>query len=115
MRWVRALDRDRRVTVVPYQKPGVPDLAGLSLEECGKVAWAIEPGEISGRPRRRWRGAGAINASLAVALDVRLPLTFYNLSGIGPLQEHVYKLVAANRGKLPGDDPYCDQYPEECR
>ena len=115
MRWVRALDRDCRVTAVPYQKSGVPASAGLSVEDCKKVAWAIEPGEISGRPRRRWRGAGALNASLAVALGVRLPLSFSDLSGIGSLQEHAYDLVAANRGRLPGDEPYCVQHPEECR
>ena len=115
MRWVKALDRDRRVTAVPYQKSGVPASAGLSVEDCKKAAWAIEPGEISGRPRRRWRGAGAINVSLAVALGVRLPLSFYGLSGIGSLQEYVYKVVADNRGRLPSDEPYCDEHPEECR
>lgn len=112
---MRALDRNRRVTVVPYQKSGVPASTGLTVEQCEKAAWAVEPGEASGRPRRRWRGAGAINASLAVALGVRLPLSFYELPLIGFFQERVYELVAANRGRLPGDEPYCNQRPEECR
>ena len=34
MRLVERLDCDRRVTAVPYQKPGVPTAAGLTLEEC---------------------------------------------------------------------------------
>ncbi len=112
---MKALDRDRRVTAVPYQKPGVCAAAGLSAEQCEEAAWTVEPGETLGKPRRRYRGAAAINASLAVALGVRLPLSFYGLSGVGRLQEHLYDLVAANRHRLPGDVPYCKRHPEECR
>ncbi len=115
MRWIRALDRDRRVTAVPYQKPGVPAAAGLSVEQCEEAAWTVEPGEASGKPWRRYRGAGAINASLAVALGIRLPLSLYGLPGVGRLQERLYDLVAANRHRLPGDVPYCKRRPEECR
>lgn len=103
------------MTVVPYQKSGVPASAGLSERDCEKAAWAYEPGEEFGRPRRRWRGAGAINASLAVALGTRLPLAFYELPGISYLQDVAYQIVADNRGKMPGDEPYCEQHPEECR
>lgn len=103
------------MTVVPYQKEGIPGSAGLSVEDCEKAAWAFEPGSVPGKPRHRWRGAGAINASLAVALGTGLPLSFYGLPLIGPLQHRAYDLVAANRGKLPGDEPYCKQHPEECR
>ncbi len=109
MRWVKALDRNRRVTVAPYQKPGVPASVGLNLEQCEEAAWAVT------QDGRRYRGAAAVNASLAVALGVRLPLSFYELPGIGWLQERVYDLVAANRHRLPGDVPYCDQHPDQCR
>ena len=102
------------MTVVPYQKDGVPASAGLNVEDCRKAAWAYVPGDEPGRPRRRWRGAGAINASLAVALGTRLPLAFYELPVVGPLQNRAYDFIAANRGKLPGDKPYCKQHPEEC-
>lgn len=112
---VRALDRDRRVTAVPYQKPGVPAAVGLSMEQCEEAAWAVELRERPGKPHHCYRGAAAINASLAVALGVRLPLSFYGLPGVGLLQELLYDLVAANRHRLPGDVPYCKQYPEECR
>ncbi len=115
MRWLKALDRDRRVTAVPYQKPGVPAAAGLSAAQAKEAAWAVEPGETPGKPQRRYRGAAAINASLAVALGVRLPLSFYGLPGVGRLQELLYDLVAANRHRLPGDVPYCKRHPEECR
>ena len=103
------------MTVVPYQKNGVPASAGLSVEDCEKAAWAYEAGEEPGEPRRRWRGAGAINASLAVALGSGLPLSFYELPIIGPLQHRAYDFIAAHRGKLPGDKPYCKEHPEECQ
>lgn len=103
------------MTVVPYQKHGVPASAGLSDEDCEKAAWAYEPGDEPGKPRRRWRGAGAINASLAVALGNGLPLSFYGLPGIWFLQNRAYDFIAANRGKIPGDEPYCKQNPGECR
>ena len=103
------------MTVVPYQKEGVPASAALSVEDCRKAAWAFEPGDEPGRPRRRWRGAAAINASLAVALGVKLPLALYELPVVGRLQNRGYDWIVANRGKLPGDEPYCKQHPEECR
>lgn len=112
---MKALDRDRRVTAVPYQKPGVPAAAGLNVKQCQEAAWAIEPEEASGKTPRRYRGAAAINASLTVALGVRLSLSFYQLLGLGRLQERLYDLVAANRHRLPGDVPYCKSHPEECR
>jgi hypothetical protein len=108
---VTALDRDHRVSVVPYQKPGVPASAGLSVKQCEGAVWAVEPRE----PRRRYRGAAAVNASLAVALGLRFPLSFYELPGVGRLQERLYDLVATNRHRLPGDVPYCKEHPEECR
>ena len=109
MRLVQRLDRNRRVTAVPYQKPGVPASVGLTVEECEAAAWAVSPGD------RRYRGAGAINASLAVATGIALPLLLYDLPGIRQLEDLAYEFIAAIRGKLPGDKPYCSQHPEECR
>jgi predicted DCC family thiol-disulfide oxidoreductase YuxK len=108
VRLVKALDHGRRVTAEPYQKPGVPASAGLTVEQCEKAAWAVSP------DGRRYRGAGAINASLAVATGVALPLLLYGWPGIRQLQDLGYTTIAAVRGKLPGDKPYCKQHPEEC-
>ena len=102
------------MTVVPYQKLGVSASAGLSIEQCTRAAWAVEPREACGENRGRYRGAAAINASLAVALGVRFPLSFYNLPDVGWFQDRLYDLVAANRHRLPGDMPYCKAHPEEC-
>ena len=97
------------MTAEPYQKPGVPASAGLTVEQCEGAAWAVSP------DGRRYRGAGAINASLAVASGVALPLLAYELPVVRQLEDLGYAFTAAVRGKLPGDEPYCKQYPEECR
>jgi predicted DCC family thiol-disulfide oxidoreductase YuxK len=109
VRLVERVDRDRRVTAVPYQKPGVPASSGLTLEECKEAAWAVSS------DGRRYRGAGAVNVSLAVATRTALPLLVYALPGVRQLEDLAYDLIAANRNKLPGVEPYCKQYPEECQ
>ena len=105
---MKGLDRNRRVTAVPYQQPGVPDSAGLTVAQCAAAAWAVAP------DGRRFRGAAAINASLAVALGIGLPLLVYALPGVGWLQDLAYAFVARHRGRLPGDTPYCKQHPGRC-
>ena len=109
MRLVKTLDRNRRVTVVPSQKPGVCASAGLTVKECEASVWVAAP------DGRRYRGAEAINMVLAVALGTRFPLGLYKLPLVKRLQDLTYDWVAANRGKLPGDEPYCSQHPHQCR
>ena len=108
MRLVKALDRNRRVTAVPSQKPGVCASAGLTVKECEASVWA------AGLDGRRYRGAEAINVVLAVALGTRFPLGLYKLPLVRRLQDLTYDWVAAHRGKLPGDEPYCSQHPYQC-
>ena len=109
VRLLEALDRNRRVTALPYQKSGVPGSVGLTVEECEATAWAIVP---SGG---RYSGAGAVNAAVAAALGTTLPLFVYSLPGIRQLQDLLYHLVATNRSRLPGDRSYCAQHPAECQ
>jgi predicted DCC family thiol-disulfide oxidoreductase YuxK len=109
VRLLKTLDRNRRVTAVPFQKSGIPASVGLTLEECKASAWAIAPeGE-------RYRGAEAMNALVAVALGTAVPLLLYYLPGIRQMQDFIYSLIASNRSRLPGDTPYCAQHPAECR
>jgi predicted DCC family thiol-disulfide oxidoreductase YuxK len=109
VRLLKALDRNRRVTAVPFQKSGIPASVGLTLEECEASAWAIAP------DGDRYRGAEAVNAVVACALGTALPLLVYYLPGIRLLQDFIYCLIASNRSRLPGDQPYCSQRPAECR
>lgn len=110
MRLIRRIDRNRRVTAVPYQKRGVPESVGLTVEDCRKAAWAVSSGD-----ERRHRGAAAINMALSAALGTSLPYRFYGLPGIRRLQDLTYDWVANNRRRLPADTPYCIQHPGECR
>jgi len=109
VRLLKALDRSRRVTAVPFQKSGIPASVGLTLEECEASAWAIAP------DGDRYRGAEAMNALVAAAFGTAVPLLVYYLPGIRQLQDFIYSVVASNRSRLPGDQPYCAQHPAECR
>jgi len=109
VRLLKALDRNRRVTAVPFQKSGTPASVGLTLEECKASAWAVAP------DGGRYRGAEAANALVAAALGTAIPLLVYYLPGIRQLQDFIYSLIASNRNRLPGDTPYCAQRPAECR
>lgn len=92
MRLVKALDRHRRVTAAPYQKTNVPDSAGLTVAQCEAATWAVTPNG------RRYRSAGAINITLALAFGIRLPILLHPLPGIRQLQDRTYDWVATNRG-----------------
>jgi len=97
------------VAPVPSQQPGVPESVGLSRAEVEAAAWAVLP------DGRRFRGAAAINWSLAVALGSRIPVVFYGLPVVRLTQDRVYAWVARHRGRFPGDTPYCEQHPDQCR
>ena len=109
MRLLKALDRNRRVTAVPFQKSCTPASVGLTVKECEASAWAIAP------DGGRYRGAEAVNALLAASLGTAVPLLLYYLPGIRQLQDFFYSIVASNRSRLPDDRPYCGQHPAECR
>ena len=108
VRVMQRLDRKRRITAVPYQKPGVPTSVGLTAEACRKAAWAVTP------EGHHHRGAEAVNLALAVALGTRLPHALYRLPLIRGAQDRAYDWIAANRHRLPGDEPHCSRYPGEC-
>lgn len=56
-----------------------------------------------------------MNVSLSVVLGTRIPHYLYRLPLLRRLQDLVYDWVAANRRKLPGDEPYCSQQASQCR
>ena len=108
-RVLHGCDRGSRVRMVPYQKPGVTQSTGLSLEDCRAPAWAVSfDGE-------RYRGVEALNVVISGAIGTRIPHTLYKLPLIGDLQDPAYGWIAANRRKLPGDKAYCSQYPSKCQ
>lgn len=108
VRMIKRFDRKQRITAVPYQMPGVPASAGLTVEACRRAAWAVTP------EGHRYRGAMAVNLVVAVALGTKLPYAFYRLPLIKCAQDRAYDWIAANRRRLPGDEPHCSQHPGEC-
>ena len=56
--WVKWRDRRRLVSVRPNQEAGLIESLGLTREEVGRAAWAVE---ASGR---KFEGAAAINRVL---------------------------------------------------
>jgi predicted DCC family thiol-disulfide oxidoreductase YuxK len=103
--WLRLLDRDARITTVPYQQPGAPERAGATRAACADEVHFAAGG-------RTVRGAAAVNAALAVALRTDLPERIY--SRTAPVQDRVYAWVSRHRGRLPGIAPWCERYPDLC-
>lgn len=104
--WLRMLDRHRRVTTVPLQRPGAADLVDATPEQCSTaIRWKGADGSTCS-------GAEAVNAALAVALQTRRPGRFY--SRTGRAQDSLYEWVARHRGRLPGMTPWCESYPQDC-
>ncbi len=108
-RLVKALDHQDRLTIVPFQQAGVPADYGLTTDQCEAAAWAVTPDGVP------YPAAAAINLTLATALRTAAPLWLYAVPGLTTFQEFAYRLLAANRHLLPGDQPYCDQHPEACQ
>lgn len=108
VRFFRALDRHDRLTLVPFQKPGLPEAHGLTVAQCEQSIWAITP---DGFP---YSAAAAANLTVATTLGTALPLWFYEIPIVTMLQERTYHFVATIRSHIPGDKPYCEQHPAEC-
>jgi predicted DCC family thiol-disulfide oxidoreductase YuxK len=96
------------VTAVLFQQPGVPESFGLTIADCESAAWAIAP------DKNPQSGAAAVMLTLSVALGSRIPWVVYQLPILRQLQDAVYAIIARYRHRLPGDKPYCAQFPEEC-
>ena len=91
-RWVERRDRNRRVLVRPSQEPGLIEGLGLTREEVGRAAWAVEPGG------RRLEGAAAINRVLReLGGGWSLAAGLYRLRPIGWVEDRYYKRVARRR------------------
>lgn len=99
--WLRRLDRRGRVTATALQQPGAPERFGVSRDEALERAWAVDSrGD-------RYAGAGAVNAALSGVVGSRIPLYIYRVPGIRQAQDLAYRMVAANRHRLPGRGGSC--------
>lgn len=91
-RWVERRDRDRRVAVRRSQEAGVIDGLGLTREEVGRAAWAVEPGG------GRFEGAAAINRVLKeLGGGWRVVGSLYLVAPIRWVEDRYYGRVARRR------------------
>jgi predicted DCC family thiol-disulfide oxidoreductase YuxK len=102
------LNRTGRLRTEPMQKPGVSERVGVTKERLLESIWWLDS---SGAV---FAGAKAMNAAVSTALGTRLPLQVYRLPGVGPVQEMVYRWVAAHRYRFRGVTPLCESEPEQC-
>jgi len=102
------LNRTGRLRTEPMQKPGTSERVGVTAERLLESVWWLDS---SGAV---FAGAKAMNAAVSTALGTRLPLQVYRLPGVGPVQEMVYRWVAAHRYRFPGVTPLCESEPEQC-
>lgn len=110
-RSVNALaDRQRtgQLTIAPFQRPGTPELLGVSGDLMLEAAWWKDSsGEV-------YRGAEAINAAVSAGFGSRIPLLAYRIPGMRQLQDAVYRWVATHRYRFPGTTPHCAAQPGDC-
>lgn len=102
------VDRHSRIDLVPFQHPGVVEATGIPAEELMTAIWWV------GADGTRYRAAEAVNAALSAVLGNRLPLWLYRLPGIRSVQEWLYRVISANRHRLPGTTPWCRKVPADC-
>ncbi len=103
MQWLVYLDRQRRLTWMAAQEPGVRARFGLSHADTDAMAWAIDSAS------RRFPGAAGVMRALAVALGLPMVYGFYLLPGVKLIADRVYHWVTLNRHSLPGVTPYCSR------
>jgi predicted DCC family thiol-disulfide oxidoreductase YuxK len=91
-RRLERLDRRGRVALKASQEAGVIDLLGLTRDEVGRAAWAIEPGG------RRFEGAAAINRTLReLGGGWRVVAGLYRVAPIRWVEDRYYGRVARKR------------------
>jgi predicted DCC family thiol-disulfide oxidoreductase YuxK len=91
-RWVERRDRRERVSVRANQQAGLIDSVGLTREEVGRAAWAVESGG------RKFEGAAAINRVLReLGGGWRLLGSLYLVPPARWAEDRYYRRVARRR------------------
>lgn len=89
-----------RLLIVPWQRADL-QLLGLTAEQCAEAVQYVSGG------RHSRGGAAVAQALLACQQPWRSAGQVLALPQLAPLTERVYRLVAANRHRLPGSTPAC--------
>lgn len=97
--------------VIASQKPGVLSSYGLTIEEAGRGAWAIERGG------RRWEGAAAINRVLReLGGNPHRLASAYRVGAVAAAEEAFYRWFAPRRSRFGrfGVRPECEEPDSGC-
>ncbi len=105
VRLLRARDPDSRITWVPCQRLASDDTLRRPCEAA--VIAITETGEHS-------TGAQAFARILTTLTGSYWPVRIAALPVAQTLLSLGYRLIALLRSRLPGDDPWCNQYPDDC-
>lgn len=99
---VRALERiGPRAAIVPWQRADLPALGLSEQQAAAAVQWVGDDGDVRS-------GHEAIAAALLSASGIWRPLGRLLLApGVSWLAARAYRLIAANRHRLPGGTPAC--------
>ena len=96
------------MTAIPFQNPRADVEFGVPPAAAEAQVWIVA------RDGRRYGGAAGIAVALGTATQRRLPTRLYAIDWITGVADAVYAWVAVNRDRLPGDRPYCEQFPADC-
>lgn len=109
VRLMRAIDPQRRLDALPCQQTDRVAPLGVTTGECERAAWVVsDAGE-------RFAGARAVLAAIAIARKWPWLLTAGGVPVVRQVLALGYHLVSGVRPWLPGDRPWCDAHPEQCR
>ena len=109
VRLTQAIDTHHRLAAVPCQQSGPVARLGVMTTECEAAAWVVTAAGD------RFAGARAVLATIAIARDWPWLLTVGDLPVIRQVLAAGYRVVSRVRPWLPGDRPWCDAHPDQCR
>lgn len=109
IRLMHGIDPHHRLDAIPCQATGRVATLGVATGECEAAAWVVsDTGE-------RFGGAQAVLAAIAIARGWTWPLRIGRLPIVRQFLASVYRLVSRARPWLPGDQPWCETHPDDCR
>lgn len=109
VRLTRAIDPRGRLEAVPCQQTDRVAALGVTAAACAAAAWVVSDDGA------RFGGAQAVLAAIAIARRWPWLLALGGLPVVRPLLAAGYHLISRVRPWLPGDRPWCDAHPEQCR
>lgn len=105
---LKRMDRHDRLMLRPCQSVPEEGWEGIRPAQCEAAVWTVaEDGAKA-------QGSDAAMMIAAALMNGRWPMTFGKLPVVQQVMQVVYRAVARNRRRFPGEKPWCQQHPEDC-